>query len=86
MLREFSGQGGSGKSSGAQSSLTDREMDVLKLVAQGKTNREVASALTVSESTVKYHLRNILDRLHLENRAQVMAYAARRGLGDIQRS
>ena len=83
MLREFSGQGSSGKSSGVQSSLTDRELEVLRLVAQGKTNMEVASALTVSESTVKYHLRNILDRLHLENRAQVMAYAARRGLGEL---
>ena len=63
-----------------RNSLTNRERDVLGLVASGKTNKEIAADLFVSESTVKYHLRNILDRLHLENRAQVIAYAARRGL------
>ncbi len=63
-----------------KNSLTDREGDVLRLVASGKTNKEIAADLFVSESTVKYHLRNILDRLHLENRAQVIAYAARKGL------
>ncbi len=60
--------------------LTDREGDVLRLVASGKTNKEIAADLFVSESTVKYHLRNILDRLHLENRSQIIAYAARKGL------
>ncbi len=65
---------------GGRDSLTTREGDVLNLVASGQTNKEIAAALFVSESTVKYHLRNILDRLHLENRAQVIAYAARKGL------
>jgi DNA-binding NarL/FixJ family response regulator len=65
---------------GEKDSLTTREGDVLRLVASGKTNKEIAADLFVSESTVKYHLRNILDRLHLENRAQVIAYAARKGL------
>lgn len=77
MLDEFSGRNPGGNRGG----LTDREVEVLRLVAQGKTNKEIASGLTVSDSTVKYHLRNILVKLHLENRAQVMAYAARRGLG-----
>ena len=54
---------------------------LVKLVAQGRANKETAFALVTSENTVKYRLRNILDRLHLENRAQVMTYAARRGLG-----
>lgn len=82
MLREFSLRSPTGTASPDQTTLTDREMEVLKLVAQGKGNREVAEGLFVSESTVKYHLRNILEKLHLDNRAQVIAYAARRGLAD----
>ena len=80
MLEEFSREGGIGKSQSSQHELTERESETLRLIAQGKTNRQIASELFISESTVKYHLRNILDKLHLENRAQVMAYAARRGL------
>jgi DNA-binding NarL/FixJ family response regulator len=57
-------------------SLTEREREVLNLLVRGVTsNRQLAERLTVSENTVKYHLRNILDKLHLENRAQVIAYA-----------
>lgn len=57
-------------------SLTERERDVLELLVSGVTsNRELAERLFVSENTVKYHLRNILDKLHLKNRAQVIAYA-----------
>lgn len=63
--------------------LTDRERDVLELLVQGITsNRELADRLVVSENTVKYHLRNILSKLHLENRAQVVAYALRNQLVD----
>jgi DNA-binding CsgD family transcriptional regulator len=52
-------------------------------LVQGVTsNRELAAHLTVSENTVKYHLRNILMKLHLQNRAQVVAYALRHGLVD----
>jgi DNA-binding CsgD family transcriptional regulator len=54
---------------------------VLELLVQGvTTNRELAARLYVSENTVKYHLRNILDKLHLQNRAQVIAYAMRHGI------
>jgi DNA-binding NarL/FixJ family response regulator len=61
--------------------LTEREREVLDLLVQGITsNRELADRLVVSENTVKYHLRNILDKLHLQNRAQVVAYAMRHGL------
>ena len=86
MLEEFSRRASATSSVEGRASLSDREMEVLKLVAQGKTNKQLASDLTISESTVKYHLRNILDKLHLENRAQVIAYAAHRGLGDRDRS
>jgi DNA-binding NarL/FixJ family response regulator len=61
--------------------LTDREREVLDLLVQGVTsNRELAERLIVSENTVKYHLRNILDKLHVQNRAQVVAYAVREGM------
>lgn len=61
--------------------LTEREHEVLELLVTGVTsNRDLAERLVVSENTVKYHLRNILDKLHVQNRAQVIAYALREGL------
>ena len=61
--------------------LTEREREVLDLLVQGVTsNRELAERLVVTENTVKYHLRNILDKLHVQNRAQVVAYAVRHGM------
>jgi DNA-binding NarL/FixJ family response regulator len=61
--------------------LTEREREVLDLLVEGVTsNRELADRLLVTENTVKYHLRNILDKLHVQNRAQVVAYAVRHGL------
>ncbi len=61
--------------------LTDRETEVLELMVDGVTsNRKLASELGVSENTVKFHVRNILDKLHLHNRAQVVAYALRHRL------
>lgn len=63
--------------------LTEREREVLDLLVRGVTsNRDLAERLFVSENTVKYHLRNILAKLHLRNRAQVVAYVLRRGLID----
>ena len=59
--------------------LTDRERQVLELMVQGTTsNRKLAKLLGVSENTIKFHVRNILDKLHLHNRAQVVAYALRK--------
>jgi DNA-binding NarL/FixJ family response regulator len=61
--------------------LTTREMEVLEWMVQGETsNRSLARKLGVSENTVKFHVRNILDKLHLHNRAQVVSYALRHGL------
>lgn len=63
--------------------LTAREMEVLELMVQGETsNRALAKCLGVSGNTVKFHVRNILDKLHLHNRAQVVSYALRHGLVD----
>lgn len=63
-----------------KSELTERETDVLRLVATGASNKEIASTLYVTENTVKYHLRNIMEKLHLRNKAQVAAYAVSKGL------
>ncbi len=60
--------------------LTDRELDVLRLVVRGMRNKEIASELGISENTAKFHLRNILDKLHAQNRAEVVARAMREGL------
>ncbi len=63
--------------------LTTREMEVLELMVQGETsNRALAKRLGVSGNTVKFHVRNILDKLHLHNRAQVVSYALRHTLVD----
>jgi NarL family two-component system response regulator LiaR len=60
--------------------LTDRELEVLRLIARGMSNREIAGELTVSEKTVKTHVSNILAKLHLADRTQAALYAVRRGL------
>lgn len=60
--------------------LTAREMDVLRLVAKGKSNKEIADSLIISEKTVKTHLSNILSKLHLADRTQVAIYALRKRL------
>ncbi len=63
--------------------LTDREREVLELLVNGVTsNRRLARQLGVSENTVKFHIRNILDKLHLNNRAEVVSYAIRHRLVD----
>lgn len=60
--------------------LTTRETEILQLIAEGKTNKEIAADLVISENTVKIHLRNILEKLHLQNRIQAAVYAIRQGL------
>lgn len=59
--------------------LSEREVEVLQAVAEGKSNREIADALTISEKTVKAHLRSIFRKLEVGDRAQAVAYAMRRG-------
>jgi DNA-binding NarL/FixJ family response regulator len=63
--------------------LSPREIEVLKLVAQGRTNREVAAALHLSENTVKNHVANILDKLHLRSRLEAVMYAMRTKLLEL---
>lgn len=60
--------------------LTEREMDVLRLIAKGKSNKEIADSLVISEKTVKTHVSNILSKLHLADRTQAAIYALRQRL------
>jgi NarL family two-component system response regulator LiaR len=58
-------------------------MEVLRLVAQGKSNREIADDLTVTEGTVRVHVSSILSKLHLASRTQATLYALREGLASL---
>ncbi|MBE0682828.1 MAG: response regulator transcription factor [Anaerolineales bacterium] len=72
-----------GENSGEQplfTELTDRETDVLKLIANGLTNSQIAEKLVISENTVKGHVSNILSKLHLADRTQVAVYAWQQGI------
>ena len=63
--------------------LTEREVDVLRLVAQGLSNDDIAEKLVVSERTVRTHVSHILDKLHLANRTQMALYAVREGIAKL---
>jgi DNA-binding NarL/FixJ family response regulator len=63
--------------------LTDREMEVLRLVAKGLNNRDIAKELFISENTVKNHIRNILEKLQLHSRMEAVVYAVREKLLEI---
>lgn len=63
--------------------LTEREVEVLQLIAKGLTNQEIAERLTISERTVRTHVSNILGKLHLANRTQAALYALREGLASL---
>jgi NarL family two-component system response regulator LiaR len=63
--------------------LTEREVEVLQLIAQGLSNQEIADTLMVGERTVSTHVSNILDKLHLANRTQAALYALRKGLASL---
>jgi NarL family two-component system response regulator LiaR len=70
----------------APEALTDREMTVLRLIAQGLSNQEIADRISVSEPTVRAHVSRILGKLHLASRTQAALYAVREGLTDADAS
>jgi NarL family two-component system response regulator LiaR len=63
--------------------LTEREVDVLRLIAKGLTNHDIAAQLVIGEGTVRTHVSNILSKLHLANRTQVALYALREGFASL---
>ncbi len=64
--------------------LTEREVEVLQLLAHGNSNQEIADALVISEATVRTHVSNILGKLHLASRTQAALYALREGLASLE--
>ena len=85
ILTEFSllSQGKGRKPGRLEHDLTDREITVLRLVAEGKTNKEIANDLDLSEKTVKNHVRNIFHKLHVYDRTQAAIHAIRKGLIEL---
>ena len=83
LLDEFKQMSRSDRQQVPSPRLTDRELEVLKLVAQGLNNREIAKRLFISENTVKNHVRNILDKLQLHSRMEAVVYAVREKLFEI---
>ena len=67
----------------APESLTEREVEVLRLVARGRSNRQIAAQLVISEATVRTHVSNILGKLHLASRTQAALYALQAGLASL---
>jgi NarL family two-component system response regulator LiaR len=63
--------------------LTEREVDIVRLVAQGLSNRQIADELVIGEATVRTHVGNVLNKLHLANRVQATLYALREGLTSL---
>lgn len=80
LLEEFTRQRGRGAAEVSAASVSPREREVLELLTRGAVNKEIAASLGISENTVKNHLKSIMEKLHAENRVQVVAYALRRGL------
>ena len=64
--------------------LTERELEVLRLIAKGKSNREIAEELVISEATVRTHVSNILGKLQLASRTQAALYALREGIAELE--
>ncbi|MCA9971343.1 MAG: response regulator transcription factor [Anaerolineales bacterium] len=82
LLREFARQSGPDHAPADEpaAALTPRQLEILTLLAQGQTYPQIGGILHLSEVTIRYHVKQMMERLHLENRAQVIAYAARHGL------
>lgn len=78
-------RGGSGMKSPSDPGLTDREVEVLKLVGQGASNREISQVLFISEKTTKNHLTHIFEKLGVSDRTQAALYAVRTGLVPLDR-
>ncbi len=83
LIDEFKTMSKPERTAGPALKLTERELEVLRLVARGLSNRDVASQLAISENTVKNHVRNILEKLQLHSRMEAVMYAVRAKLVDL---
>ena len=83
-FQKLSTRQGSGSGNYQAPQLTARELEVLKLVAKGMSNREIGDQLFISDNTVKNHVRNILEKLHLHSRMEAVIYAVRERLLDLR--
>ena len=79
-MREFARTRETRDLAAVQLPLTQREMEILQCVTSGLANKEIANRLSISERTVKNHLSNIMEKLHVNSRTQAAVYALRRGL------
>jgi DNA-binding NarL/FixJ family response regulator len=84
ILKEFAAQAAKPAETSAVNDLTEREREILQLLAAGLTNKEIGGRLTIAENTVKNHLKNILAKLHLQNRVQAAALALQKGLVSVK--
>jgi len=82
ILREFNRMSGAREKAKEIEPLSEREIEVLEHLVRGKDNKEIARALSIAPSTVKTHLQNIMDKLHLKNRIEAAVYAVGEGLVD----
>jgi DNA-binding NarL/FixJ family response regulator len=80
VVRELAAGTRTGRAGNGMPALTDREREVVRLIAEGLTNREIGEAIFVSESTVKFHVRNVMRKLDVHHRAEVAYAASRLGL------
>ncbi|WP_246304865.1 response regulator [Nocardioides thalensis] len=83
LIDEFKTMSKPDKVTGAALKLTERELDVLRLVAKGLSNRDVAQRLAISENTVKNHVRNMLEKLQLHSRMEAVMYAVREKIVEL---
>jgi len=79
ILQEFAHLSEGKDQAEAETGMTQREQEVLEQVAKGAPNKEIAAALLITENTVNYHMKNILSKLHLKNRSQVVVWALEHG-------
>jgi DNA-binding NarL/FixJ family response regulator len=80
LMREVAGKASSAQEQSPHASLTEREIGILRLIAQGRSNKEIASALYLTEGTVKGYISTIFDKLGVEDRTQAALYAVKHGL------
>ena len=83
LIDEFKQMSRPERQTGPALRLTERELDVLRLVAQGHSNKEIAARLFISENTVKNHVRNMLEKLQLHSRMEAVMYAVRENLLEL---